>query len=102
MSTASLFFLLTGCDRALGPPDTDAVAYQPLGTVEGDPVDEFKDGPDPFEEGEQRLSLGIFYEGGYSDAYEIDNENAFFTFTAPPSIECFECTEGTYSEEIGT
>ena len=85
----------------MGPPDTDAVAYQPLGTVEGDPVDEFKDGPDPFEEGEQRLSLGIFYEG-YSDAYEIDNENAFFyIYSTTFSIEAVsECTEGTYSEEI--
>jgi len=100
--TMSSLFALLGCDTELGPPDTDAVAYLPLGTVEGDPQDEFKDGPDPYEEGEQRLSLGIFYEGGYSDTYEIDNDNAsFFIYSTTFTIEAVsECTEGTYSEEI--
>jgi hypothetical protein len=35
-------------------------------------------GPDPYEEGEERISLGIFYELGASEAYTIDNTNQFF------------------------
>ena len=100
--TTGMLLAFTACDSELGPPDFDAVAYQPLGTVEGDPKDDFKDGPDPYEEGEQRLSLGIFYEGGFSDTYEIDNQNAsFFIYSMTFTIEAIsECTEGTYSEEI--
>lgn len=39
---------------------------------------QFLSGPDPYEEGEQRLSLGIFYEGGYSDLIEVDDSNVFY------------------------
>ena len=35
-------------------------------------------GPDPYEEGEDRLSLGIFYEMGASENYVIDNSTRFF------------------------
>ena len=35
-------------------------------------------GPDPYEEGEERISLGLFYEMGASQTYVIDNSNQFF------------------------
>lgn len=35
-------------------------------------------GPDPYEEGEERLALGLFYEMGSSENYIIDNTNRFF------------------------
>ena len=52
-------------------------------------------GDDPYEEGDQRLSLGAFYEGGYSDVREIDNESRFFyifdsTFTMTTSEDRVE------------
>ena len=59
-------------------------------------------GPDPYEEGEERLSLGIFYEMGSSEAYVIDNSanffyiwsNTFSLFTSDQRIE------GTISHEV--
>jgi hypothetical protein len=33
-------------------------------------------GPDDFQEGEQRLSIGVFYEGGSSETVEIDNQTS--------------------------
>ena len=35
-------------------------------------------GPDPYEDGESRLSLGVFYESGYSDIIPVDEESSFF------------------------
>ena len=35
-------------------------------------------GPDPYEEGEDRLTLGLFYEMESSENYLIDNTNRFF------------------------
>lgn len=59
---------------------------------------------DPYEEGEQRLSLGIFYEGGYSDVFEIDGETRHFyifsnTFTIGSSDDR---VEGLVSDRIET
>ena len=98
----SVLLALAGCESELGPPNIDAVAYQPLGSVTGDPPDDFKEGPDPYVDGEQRLSLGIFYEGGFSDTYEIDNQNTFFyIYSMTFAIEATtECAEGTFSDEI--
>ena len=35
-------------------------------------------GPTPYEEGEERLTLGLFYEMGSSENYIIDNTDRFF------------------------
>ena len=40
-------------------------------------------GPDPYQEGEARLSLGVFYESGYSDIIPVDDENIKVIFDEP-------------------
>ena len=65
-------------------------------------------GPDPYQEGENRLSLGVFYEGGYSDFIPVDEESSFFyiwitedtsspTFTQTPTTERIE---GNIADEV--
>ncbi|MEC7987662.1 MAG: hypothetical protein VX278_21015 [Myxococcota bacterium] len=53
-------------------PDPGAPSYP---TYEGLPN---YGGPDPYEEGEDRLTLGIFYELDSSENYSIDNASRFF------------------------
>lgn len=57
-----------GCRQDAGAPDPERFLpiTDPPGAVEPLP------GPEPWVEGEARLSLGIFYEGGYSDRVAID------------------------------
>lgn len=65
-------------------------------------------GPDPFEEGEARLSLGVFYEGGYSEVIPVDEESSYFyiwitedtsspTFTQTPTTDRIE---GNVADEV--
>jgi len=63
---------------------------------EGDDIEgpEFL-GDDPYEDGDQRMSLGLFYEGGYSELREIDNDTRHFfiydnTFTVATSEDRVE------------
>ena len=61
-------------------------------------------GDDPFEDGDQRLSIGAFYEGGYSEFLEIDEETRHLyiydnTFTMGTSEERIE---GYISDSIVT
>jgi len=34
---------------------------------------DFVEGDDPYEEGDERLSIGVFYEGGFSEELPVDN-----------------------------
>lgn len=44
-------------------------------------------GPDPFVPGEQRLSLGLFYEGGFSQVVPIDGARSnYFIFLAENTL----------------
>ena len=63
-----MFILLLACR-----PDPGNPSYPDYEALQQDTAvgDEYA-GPDPFVAGEKRLSLGIFYEGGYSDIVEID------------------------------
>jgi len=60
-------------------PDPGAPNYPnpgPWDPAADDP--DFLSGSDPYEEGEARLSMGIFYEGGASDALPIDDLTRHF------------------------
>jgi hypothetical protein len=70
-------------------------------------VDQFL-GPNPYEEGDARLSLGIFYEGGFSEEIPIDEVDSFFyiwvqegtdtpTLSQSPTIDR---VEGNLADEI--
>ena len=62
-----LFICLIACRPDPGPPQYPTA----------DELPNFG-GPDPYEEGDERISLGIFYEMGASETYTIDNSNQFF------------------------
>lgn len=53
-------------------PDPGAPAYPQIGELPN------FGGPDPYEEGEERMALGLFYEMESSESYIIDNTNRFF------------------------
>ena len=38
-------------------------------------------GPDPYQEGEARLSLGVFYESGYSELIPVDETSFYIWIT---------------------
>ncbi len=61
------------------------------------------EGPDPYEEGEARLSLGAFYESGYSDIVEINDTTTHYyiydsTFTQ--GVDTQDVVEGRESAVI--
>ena len=64
---------------------------------------DFYSGPDPYVSGEDRLSLGAFYEGGYSELMPVDDVTLFYyiysnTFTQIPDDT--ERIEGYASERF--
>lgn len=61
------------------------------------------EGPDPYEPGEARLSLGIFYEGQFSEQVIIDDETTHFyiydgTFSLQPDSNFVQ--EGRESDRV--
>ena len=67
----STLLLLLACRPDPGSPTyPDPSAVDTADTGEND---DFYDGPDPWEEGEARLSLGAFYEGGASEVLPVDD-----------------------------
>jgi hypothetical protein len=73
-------------------------------TVRGTGVEEpdFLPGTVPYEEGDERLSFGAFYEGDASEAWEIDNETrAFYIFDDTFSVATSDDrTEGFVSDVL--
>lgn len=62
--------LLGGCRPDPGSPNyPNPDAWDP---TSDDP--DFVESDSPFEEGDERLSIGVFYEGGFSEELPIDNE----------------------------
>ena len=55
-------------------------------------VDQFL-GPNPYEEGDARLSLGIFYEGGFSEEIPIDEVDSFFYIWVQDENGCEDLSE---------
>lgn len=66
-------------------PDTGALS-DPTDTGAGDGLPK---GPDPYEAGEARLSLGLFYESGFSDLLEVNDQDRHYYIYS-----------GTYTEEV--
>ena len=82
-----LIALILGCRAELGAPSYPT----PGGSHTGDTGEAGLPGPDPYVDGESRLSFGIFYEG---DASEVDPTDHFYiyesTFSATSSDEHIE------------
>ena len=57
---------------------------------------------DPFESGEQRLSIGVFYEGGKSDSVAVNNEDThLYLYENTVAIEAAEDRlEGQFADGI--
>ena len=63
----------------------------------------YQPGPDPFEEGEQRMGIGDSYEGASTDSVTIDDMKVFFyiyedTFVLNQAFD--EVIEGIFSYKI--
>lgn len=89
VGAVALLAFASGCRDDAGTPDYTSLepVFDRLTADASAP----KEGPDPFVEGEQRLSLGIFYEGGFSETVPLDGATAnYFIF------------EGTYTQEAVT
>ena len=63
---------LLACREDPGAPEYPDPAQSPGDT--GSTDDDFLSGSEPYVEGEARLSVGLFYEGGYSDLLEVDDQ----------------------------
>lgn len=63
---------------------------------------EFLEGPDPYVEGEERLSIGVFYEGPTTEFVEVDNTTAhFYIYEASFSVSVdSERAEGYVSDKF--
>ncbi len=71
--TTMLLMIAAGCRPELGDPNYPE--REPF-SAEDDP--NFLDGIDPFEEGDERLSLGTFYEGPATESLEVNDETRFY------------------------
>jgi hypothetical protein len=67
------FALAGGCRPDPGPSRYDAQEPFPHYADAGVPLP----GPDPYQPGTKRLSVGAFYESGYSDVIPVDNMTSF-------------------------
>jgi hypothetical protein len=83
-----------GCRTDPGTPDYRSQEQFDFGIDAGSDalaepdVPQVLPGPDPWEPGEDRLSIGTFYEGGSSDAIIIDDvQNFLFIFESSLSIQ---------------
>ena len=69
--------------------DPGAAAYPAADTAGADTGPALPQGPDPFQEGEKRLDLGLYYEGGSSERVEINDVDTHYYIY-----------EATYSEKV--
>ena len=92
-------FLCVACRPEPGDPDypePDDISF-------GDEDDGLLDGPDPYEEGDERLSLGAFYEGGYSEIVAIDdvtNHYYIYSSTYTQDSDLQDRVEGRVSDVL--
>lgn len=95
-----LFFMTNfiACREPLGEPDYESFEGEAIVALE----DISNTGPDPFRTGEQRLNIGLFYEGESTDAVVIDDvDTAFYIWSETFSIvSSNDPVEGDWSDEI--
>lgn len=79
-------------------PDPGLPSYPDTGTAATDTSEPaLPEGPDPYEAGEARLSIGLYYESGYSDLIEIndvDTHYYIFESTYTEGVELQDVVEG--------
>ncbi len=84
----ALLVLLAACRSGLDDADYESQESFDLAVSPDGGEEAGLPGPDPFEPGEQRLSVGVFYEGGSSELVEIDNSTAhLYLYESTVSVE---------------
>lgn len=97
----SALLLLLACRPDPGSPlypDPSAVDTGDTGED-----DDFYGGPDPWQEGEARLSMGAFYEGGSSEALPVDDVTRHYYIydgTYTQTVDVIDRVEGYQSDVI--
>ena len=76
---AALTLSAAGCRLEPGPTDYASQSFVDMGEdADQASANTFLPGPDPFVEGESRISFGPFYEGSSSEQLPVDDVNNFF------------------------
>lgn len=91
-----LLFLLACRPDPIRPPNS----INPYDTATE--VDSGLSGSTPYEAGQERLSLGIFYEGSFSEEIAINDETShFYIWSATMVVEdSSDCVEGVQSDQV--
>ena len=95
---AALALSLVAC-RA----DPGAAAYPVNDTSAADTGPGLPEGPDPYVEGERRLDLGLYYEGGSSERVEIndvDTHYYIYEATYTEKVELQDVVEGREAAKL--
>ena len=90
--TAMMMWGLLACRPEPGDPD-----YPDQSTMGDTGGSLIPRGPDPYEEGERRLSVGLFYESGFSDIVEINDKDTHYYIydsTYTQSADTLDVVEG--------
>ena len=102
MKTFSPLFVLTLALGACSADPEEGPNYEDTGTASSDtgtgPDVEFYPGSEPYSEGTERLSIGIFYEGAASEQIEVDDTTTHYyiysdEFTNQVTYETYPDTE---------
>ncbi len=89
--------VLIGCRADPGDPDYSGQEdFEVAESLVPDPLP----GPDPWVEGESRLSLGAFYEGGASDVIPIDNQDTNYFIFVTEGAEALTYSQVTDRERV--
>lgn len=96
--------LLVGCRPDPGAPDYSGqdewLAPEDAGDDDDTPDPDFLLGPDPFEDGEARLSLGVFYESGCSVCLQLDDLTSHLYIFANEFTGGFTFSQGVSDERV--
>ncbi len=100
LKSAALMIIVAGCRPDAGTPNYPGA--DPWDPVADDP--DFQQGTDPWVEGEARLSLGIFYEGGASEVVPVDEVTShFYIYETSFSMGVTDdCVEGVVADALAT
>lgn len=72
VSVCGLSLLAVACRPDAGPSDYESQEPFFFDSDAGPVITDELPGPDPYEDGEDRLSIGAFYEGGFSEQVPVD------------------------------